>query len=352
MKKILKFVWVCVRRASERLSGYFFTFHLRPVYSSGLEAWSTSDSSQSNVCIVMQGPIATEHGFTVNTLELYRKLYPGTPVILSTWKGEDSGSIRKIRALGVEVIENVPPQNRGPQNINMQIVSTRNGIRRAEENGCTHVLKTRTDLRMYAPNALTFLTSLLGAFPGHRIVTTSLNSYKYRLYNASDMTMLGGIDEMLRYWDCPLDARTAVEGPYASILDFARQRLGEVYLCTHYLESMGRTLRWTIEDSWGSYAERFIVADQQSVDLFWFKYGYEREYRRRSYVRLQTDEELGFREWLLLYTGKDQLHSVEGSNLVAAGFCDEVPHPKEPWLNRGTVAAAACRCTSNKLRPE
>jgi hypothetical protein len=63
-------------------------------------------------------------------------------VILSTWKGEE----HKIPKGSFEVIFNKKPENPGFTNRNYQRLSTAEGIKYAEIEGCTHVLKWRTDM--------------------------------------------------------------------------------------------------------------------------------------------------------------------------------------------------------------
>jgi len=63
-------------------------------------------------------------------------------VILSTWSDEKE----KIPAGKFEVVLNGKPPNTGLSNRNCQRASTFRGIKRAEELGCTHILKWRTDM--------------------------------------------------------------------------------------------------------------------------------------------------------------------------------------------------------------
>ncbi len=86
---------------------------------------------------VVQGNVRTELEHILS--ELMRHF---DQVILSTWS-EDALKIPKGK---FEVILNQKPENPGFTNRNYQRVSTAAGLKCAEELGCTHVLKWRTDM--------------------------------------------------------------------------------------------------------------------------------------------------------------------------------------------------------------
>ena len=79
----------------------------------------------------------------------------------------------------------------------------------AKRLGATHVVKTRSDQRAYNPSLLSYLYNLLQVFPVNagekiqksRIIGTSLNTFKHRIYGLSDMFLFGEIDDLLLYWD-------------------------------------------------------------------------------------------------------------------------------------------------------
>ena len=48
-----------------------------------------------DTAIVIQGPIAYDNNYTVETFKLYRLIYPNAPIVVSTWKGEATNDFRK-----------------------------------------------------------------------------------------------------------------------------------------------------------------------------------------------------------------------------------------------------------------
>lgn len=285
----------------------FLTVHARPRRAESLGTEADPWLEFPRTAIVLQGPLLREDAFTRETIAIYRGHFPGHPIILSTWAAEDRAEIEACRAAGAEVVLSEAPSVAGPANINRQIVSTRAGLQKCAELGVTHALKTRTDQRMYNPNALAFLHSAQRAFPlreqiggqRERLIGVSLNTLKYRRYGLSDMLLFGALDDVIRYWSCELDRRS--EAPPAPFGKHAELRLCEVYLQSSFLESLGRPLTWTIADSWTAWAEHFCVIDSVALDLYWPKYASYREYRRLDYGPPHTGQELSFADWLILY---------------------------------------------------
>lgn len=288
------------------------TYHLRPMDSSEM-AWRDEIKTQKRICLVLQGPVFKKNNFTLETIRLYRKLFGGSQIILSTWEDESPACLRPIRDLGIEILLNKKPDYAGESNINLQIVSSRNAVKRAQEIGESYVMKTRTDQRIYAPGVADYLYHLTELFPvarqcrqKKRIAGTSLNTFKYRMYGLSDMLIYGHIDDMLLYWDAELDQRvfTDVERKefHSSQEKFSRMRVCEVYLVTEFLKKIGQDTLWTLEDSWKTFAGHFCVVDKESLDLFWPKYN-RLEYPRVTYRRGDWSvQEMTFRDWVQIYS--------------------------------------------------
>jgi hypothetical protein len=222
------------------------------------------------------------------------------------------------------VVMSHKPAYAGQQNANLQIVSTSAGVRAAKEAGASHILKTRTDQRLGAPNLLDLLDGMQRAFalrdaPGQqaRLMALSLNTFRYRMYGVSDMFLYGGTEDMLAYWTPPLDDRRfdPNEVHFRNLREFSQWRICEVYLCTEFLKRSGWELRWTLEDYWRLLAERFCIVDANSLDLFWPKYS-TRELRWTNYTAQSHNfTELGFRDWMLLQGGMQRLQHIPEEKL-------------------------------------
>lgn len=309
--KIRKILTLLAVGAFERTTQTFLTTIVRPSRARGVRRISYAGIQTPHTAIVIQGPILTEHDFTLETVRQYRTLFPDCTLIVSTWNNEADSVLSSIRDEGAEIVISSPPDNRGPRNSNMQIVSTRAGVARAKELGALFVLKTRTDQRLYAPDTIPFLITLLDTFPlakklggqQKRIIGASHETLKYRLYGLTDQFQFGTTDDILSYWSAPLDTRLPGIGAHDTTLrEAGHSRLTEVYLETEYLKKLGRPLAWTLRDSWQAFADHFIIVDKRAIDLYWFKYDRHKEERLASYVTKAT-EYLTFRDWVVLHTG-------------------------------------------------
>ena len=297
----------------------FITYHQRPIHADSIRTVSQSGHNLPKLAIVLQGPIITDHEFTFETLKLYRKHYPYAIIILSTWNDEEISAITKSGNLDIDIVLNQKPNYPGESNINLQIVSTRAGMKRAKALGAEYVMKTRTDQRMYAPNVDQYLFNIINVFPlndisekqKRRIVGVSLNTFKYRMYGLSDMFLYGHIDDLLLFWDIPLDNRIFSnkdrDTARQSLRNYAQWRVSEVYLTTEYLFKVDRNLVWTIEDSWNAFADHFCVVDKESLDIFWLKYTLKENRWRRYDKTMDSYEEVNFNDWLNLNINYKQL---------------------------------------------
>lgn len=282
----------------------FFTYWVRPKASADCIP-AKSLAQEPDCAIVVQGGLVLDDHFTLETVKLYKKLFPKSPVILSSWKGEDRKELAAARRAGAKVCLSVHPENPGPNNENRQRISSMAGIRAAQKMGCRYVLKTRTDQRMYAADILTFFKELLEEFPvcirtkaEKRIVSSSLSTFDNRLYNISDMLVFGTVKDMKKYFGAPEKKGEGQDVPYDQE-EYSRLRNGEIYFASHYIEACGHRLLWTIEDSDYYRDELFIIIDAEAADLYWPKYT-EMEYRWRRY-QPSLLHQVTFRDWFLGY---------------------------------------------------
>ena len=69
-----------------------------------------------------------ESNFTIETINLYAKIYPNTPIIVSSWE-EDIKKLKKhisgTRNQKIHLISNKKPEYVGYKNINLQAISTK-----------------------------------------------------------------------------------------------------------------------------------------------------------------------------------------------------------------------------------
>ena len=302
----------------------FITYVFRPIYSNYNlkdERLIHNEVNQSYeqyepyefISIVVQGPLIKKNNFTYESLKLYRFNFPNSKIIFSTWEDVNSDDVNIIQNLGVEIIINNYPKVFGPGNINLQIVSSSVAIKRAKDLGAKYVLKCRSDQRIYNKKSIKYLLSLLHQFPidvdsiykqNMRIVGTSMNTFKYRLYGMTDMLNFGHIDDMLNYWDANLDNRENIKEvitkSHVHPYEFAKFNVCEVYLTTLFLKRIGVEINWTLDDSLEKFAKHFCIINQETLDLYWGKYT-SIEHRWKEYGNnINYFEELTFNDWLLL----------------------------------------------------
>lgn len=283
-----------------------FTYHVRPQKAEDYEVKTVDLTYGKKVCILLQGNICYKYNFTYETLKLYRKLYPNCLLVLSTWNNENRDLLKKIKDLGVHVIESATPSKSGHGNINFQLTSTNAGIEYALSQNVDYILKSRTDQRLCSEMNITYMMDILKEYPIHiaakgvgRIVVCSNGCFSNRLYNVTDMLLFGKSNDIHRYFDAPYDERCGIDYSQEDPIEYSKNRPGEIYLSTHYIENLGFDLKWTEDDSNYYIKELFAVIDSASLDWVWLKYTM-REYRYRKY---KDNNLIPFthKEWLRLY---------------------------------------------------
>jgi hypothetical protein len=272
--------------------------------------------STGQFAIVIQGPYISNEDFTFETIKIYRNNFPDAILILSTWP-ISTNIIDSLKRYDVHVIQNKIPVNPGISNINLQIVTSAAGVLLARKLDAQFVLKTRTDQRIYHPSLETYLSNLLKAFPlkdgltkqVNRLVGISLGTFRYRLYGISDMFLYGHIDDMIRYWNIPLDKRNDSTEERNKVglntwRTFSTWRVCEIYLCTEFLKKIARNITYTLEDSFQVFKDHFVVIDQAAIKLYWHKYTINTDrYENMGFF----DPELSFNDWLTLYHSIDNI---------------------------------------------
>ncbi len=286
----------------------YFTYHYRPKCADEVEKFVPE--SVTNVCIVIQGPLKKEDDFSFETIKLYKKYYPNTPIVVSTWDTESVEDLDYLKQLcGVDNV--CVSHFEKSCSINYQRTTSLAGIKRAMELGCEYILKTRTDQRIYASRILSLLIKMWKDFPIRivskakgRIVVNGVGTLSDRFYDLSDMFVFGHKDDVLRYFSCPKDNRDIpnlmkqikYENHLQYNAEYSKLRDGEIWFATHYLESLGYNLKWTFDDSDYYRNELYIIIDDSMLDLYWPKYT-QKEYRRTNYYTQEDFHQVSFLEW-------------------------------------------------------
>ncbi len=161
-----------------------------------------------DISVVVQGAINYE--YTRRVLKSIRKYLPHAEIILSTWKNSD------VVGLDYDIlVENTDPGApilfRGTKqyhNLNRQIVSTLNGIKRATRK---YVLKTRTDIEFTSANFLKYFDRFKKRSEDCKILKKRvlICNYYARLakvfpFHISDWVFFGLKEDVQNIWDIPL----------------------------------------------------------------------------------------------------------------------------------------------------
>lgn len=291
----------------ERVTGKVVTLRVRPLYSKDVSHTADELVDTPGCAIVLQGPIVKKYDFTLETIRMYGKVYPGLTVIVSTWEDEDPASLDLVRQAGARVVLNAKPEYFGTWNINLQIVSARSGIVHAKELGIPYTIKSRTDQRMYERNILETLHNLVSYFPPaqwsglrKRIVVSHL-AYKYYDAYFPDMFMFGDTSDLLEYWSAPLLKKEAVYKEFFS----------ELYLTHSFRKRKGWPTSDSVEAVWDTYRDCSIVIDWDDLDILWPKYEYfwEQPYIRHNRYQHMTPAhkfvDLSFNEWFNIFSNAE-----------------------------------------------
>lgn len=285
----------------EKSSDYYVAYKIRPKTEKKIFTIEEENSFDSQVAIIMQGPIFREEHFTLETVKIYKKLFPSAKVFVSTWKDQDEKEIELLRAEpNCEIVFCEKPEEPGAVNANMQMVSTLCGIRKAKEEGYKYVLKTRGDWRIYAKGALRFMIHLLDEFPcsntsfhqNKRIIATDIateeTSIMFYPYWITDLLMFGEINDMELYWSSEMMDkseynkvvvnRTIRSKHYTWKRRIQEGLLNETRIPMNYIKRMtGKEPDISVEGYWNFLKDYCMIVPKSLLDAFWFKYTDRRE---------------------------------------------------------------------------
>ena len=310
-RKFIILMWLL--KKLEHMTGSLLTYHARPLYAKGL-GYSADPLIKSPSCaIVIQGAILHTEQFTLETVRMYKKMYPFAHIIVSTWEHEDCAQMETEE--GVHIIYNRKPEYNGPYNLNLQITSAPAGVTKAKELGAEFTLKTRTDHRMYNRNAFETMTNMLNYFkPSERSnqkkrILLGTGGNVFRPYLIPDMFVFGDTDDMLELWSAPLVPPDAPHpGGYKTFIV-------ELYLGIRYFTKKGWGLDWTTQQMWDIQRECLVTLNWSDLDIYIYKYFRYREFGElRNYQEyVPGAERVGFEAWFNIFSNKENKLIPENS---------------------------------------
>ncbi|MCR5418296.1 MAG: hypothetical protein K6E84_05210 [Lachnospiraceae bacterium] len=305
--KIWKAEVISKRIMGVDVSGQFRTYYDRPKYADEVGILSEG-KLKYKTAIVLQGPLKKEEDFTLETVRLYKKLYPDCLIVLSTWDSEKD-YLQPFYDEGIIICVNEPPIHSGALNCSFQAKSAHEGIERAKAYGCERICKTRTDQRFYRPELFSYLEDVIDQFPmridsiqKNRLIAISYTTFSNRLYHICDMFLYGDSEDVARYFSGRMDERDWELIKWTDNIQYSKLRAGEVWFTADYIESLGYELKWTYEDSAYYLREFFVIIDTDLIDLYWAKYS-DNEHPERKYNddNFQNQRIVTFFDWLHEY---------------------------------------------------
>lgn len=313
----------------------FVNYTERPVFLRDLNYSSLNDSFDcSRLGIVLQGPIKYEKDFTLESIRIYKKLFKGVSIVVSTWETESSDYIKILKKEGVYVVLSPLPEKSGIGNINYQVISTLAGLKKLKEIGCQYSMKTRTDQRLYRIDLFPYLLSLLESYDIEDIFNIkcqkgricfcegSMPSNILLPFHICDFWFFGYTDDLINYFNCPMSMHNKSDvvdnQNFKKLVDnvsTAKRHsiiAPEVILPTQYLKSNGYNVdAESLEQSWIFVTSYLIPVSFDELNLFWFKYfeNYNQSLMRTEYisgneVHYSTyNQTWSFRNWLSIRCG-------------------------------------------------
>ena len=246
--------------------------------------------SKKKIAIIIQGPFIKENDLTIRVIKQFRKITgPNVKIVLSTWAHDlaNKNSERYIIPADV-IIKNRKPDYNGPNNVNLQIISTNNGINHFKKNDIDYVLKARSDQIYYSENILEFLLSLIEQFPikkeilnkifiKNRIVTCQPKSEE--LYSLNDQFMFGSFDDLKNFWNLESLVKKEKILKISNIENQLITKFGiEAYLFIKFLKRINYKFSFNKSSYLRSIKDLLCLVDISMLNRYWTKYPYEKNF--------------------------------------------------------------------------
>lgn len=257
----------------DELSCYiqYKTLPIRPIRSAyELQLSSTIDTTRihSDILCLIQGPVSL---YTLKTVEMYKSLFPGLSILVSTWDTSDDSIIKSLSSLCDYLVLHKQPSYAGYMNINYQLISSSIplGIDLSHFN---YVLKHRSDQRIYDCFSLAWFKSRLLKEP-EKILVLSLGTSPTINYQVGDHLVFASFRRYLLYWNnCPLKSSLDDQFAKSKLKWSPSYRNGklifpEQWLGYHYCHQTN----YDFVDQVSFLSSNFICIDPSIINMHWSK---------------------------------------------------------------------------------
>jgi hypothetical protein len=243
-----------------------------------------------NIALIIQGPIVHQNKFTAETVKWYANLFPKVTIIVSTWNTDETKDIEAMCSDRIILIKSDPPSCSGILNFNYQLKSTLKAIECAKERGLEHVLKSRSDQRIYNKDLMfTLLDRMKQKIKNNdcRLVLCDTFSYINEPFHYSDMLMFGTVSKMFSYWNVRPMIKEINKKEYDKLVEDTLDKLvipsirdltdlmpPEIYLGANFAK---KQYGGDVLSSPNKYHERLLreqltFVDFRECDIYWYKY--------------------------------------------------------------------------------
>lgn len=277
-----------ISRAYTKNLPYYSFFRLVPKEADKYPNSNIQQSGYEDFAIVIQGLIMTQDNFTLETIRLYKSLFPQAAIIVSTWDYTAKDIIKQFEDEGCEIVLSKDFKPSGFGNVNYQLCTSLAGVRRAKELGKKYVIKSRTDQRFNRTATLGFLKGLLDTFP---VATDNNMPLKGRIITLGgslflplyfmDFFYFGYTEDIEHLFDIPYEPRNIpasqkyfgqTYGPVFSADAFYKEIPAEVYIISQFLKKY-IDIEFSVKYYWEVITKYFITINFDDIGLIWSKYG-------------------------------------------------------------------------------
>lgn len=314
----------------QKIMGVYINLVCKPKRESQYSVLRMENKIHKNkIAIVLQGPLDIRDNFTLDTIKIYKKLFPNEEIIISTWQDAKKEDLELFHKTGCHIVLSNYPKTSGRGNVNYQIKSSLEGIKKAKELGCKYVIKSRTDQRISKANVVGYLYSLLKTFkPGNSIQNSRIvilqgsTGCMFLPYYIADFFYFGHVDEMLRLFSCKLENthfNNREENNKADLEIYSKFKIGKAlhlcapqnYIMENYAREIGRIPNDTVKEYWDFIEQCTVPISVSQLGLIWRKYSnniFENAWSHEFEFEDSEDQLLTynwtFENWLSLISGE------------------------------------------------
>lgn len=115
--------------------------------------------------------------------------------------------------------------------------------------------------------------------------------------------MFGETDDLINYWDNESYEKGLEKIGLNNKDQFVNQTplTPETFLCSRLIRKIENKVVWDLENWWRCLKDYFCIIDNESLDLLWFKYDWDIEYRNLKTYSDRISSSVSFHEWLSIY---------------------------------------------------